>query len=164
MSSRDYRDRKREDSNDHKNRRERSRDKDQRQVKQTKSRSRSQERDRDRKDKKSRWSDGPTPNSRFSTGPTNQTPEIQMQNSMQMMNNANSYPSKPTAAYNQNAIGSAVNPNIIFTLADQSKVKKKVYIPKVPGVNFVGLLIGPRGTYQKRLEQQSGCKILIRGK
>jgi hypothetical protein len=59
---------------------------------------------------------------------------------------------------------SNLNPNIIYTLNDNSKIKKKVYIPKVPGVNFVGLLIGPKGTYQKRLETQSNCKILIRGK
>lgn len=32
------------------------------------------------------------------------------------------------------------------------------------GVNFVGLLIGPKGIYQKRLEEQTGCRILIRGK
>jgi len=57
-----------------------------------------------------------------------------------------------------------VNPNIIYTLSDNSKIKRKVFIPKENGVNFVGLLIGPKGTYQKRLEQQSGCKILIRGK
>ncbi len=59
---------------------------------------------------------------------------------------------------------SSVNPNILYTLNDNSKIKRKVYIPKVPGVNFVGLLIGPKGTYQKRLETQSNCKILIRGK
>ena len=39
-----------------------------------------------------------------------------------------------------------------------------MYIPKKPGINYVGLLIGPKGTYQKRLQQQSGCKILVRGK
>lgn len=59
---------------------------------------------------------------------------------------------------------SSINPNILYTLNDNSKIKRKVYIPKVPGVNFVGLLIGPKGTYQKRLETQSNCKILIRGK
>lgn len=26
------------------------------------------------------------------------------------------------------------------------------------------MLIGPKGLYQKRLEEESGCKILIRGK
>jgi len=47
---------------------------------------------------------------------------------------------------------------------DSMKIKKKIYIPKKPGINYVGLLIGPKGTYQKRLQQQSGCKILVRGK
>jgi len=57
------------------------------------------------------------------------------------------------------------NPNsVAYSLTDNSKIKRKIYIPKESGVNFVGLLIGPKGTYQKRLEQQSGCKILIRGK
>lgn len=54
--------------------------------------------------------------------------------------------------------------NIHSALSDSSKIKKKILIPKVQGVNFVGLLIGPKGTYQKRLELQTGCKILIRGK
>jgi hypothetical protein len=76
-------------------------------------------------------------------------------------NNPNNYPTKPTAAYGN---GSNVNPNILFTLNDNTKIKRKIYIPKVSGVNFVGLLIGPKGSYQKRLEQQSSCKILIRGK
>ena len=31
-------------------------------------------------------------------------------------------------------------------------------------MNFVGLLIGPKGIYQKRLEEQTGCKDIIRGK
>ena len=47
---------------------------------------------------------------------------------------------------------------------DAMKLKKKIYIPKKQGINYVGLLIGPKGTYQKRLQQQSGCKILVRGK
>ena len=47
---------------------------------------------------------------------------------------------------------------------DSMKIKKKIYIPKKTGINYVGLLIGPKGTYQKRLQQQSGCKILVRGK
>ena len=50
------------------------------------------------------------------------------------------------------------------SLGDSTKIKKKIYIPKTQGINYVGLLIGPKGTYQKRLEQQSQCKILVRGK
>ena len=92
--------------------------------------------------------------SRFSAAPNN--------NAEKNSNNSNqNYPSKPTATYGS---GSNVNPNILFTLNDNSKIKRKIFIPKVSGVNFVGLLIGPKGSYQKRLEQQSSCKILIRGK
>jgi len=95
--------------------------------------------------------------SRFSNVPSNyDNSEKSASNS-----NPNNYPTKPTAAYGS---GSNVNPNILFTLNDNTKIKRKIYIPRVAGVNFVGLLIGPKGSYQKRLEQQSSCKILIRGK
>ena len=47
---------------------------------------------------------------------------------------------------------------------DDNKIRRKIYIPVNTGVNYIGLLIGPRGLYQKRLEEESGCKILIRGK
>ena len=57
-----------------------------------------------------------------------------------------------------------LNPTILNALQDRSKIKKKLYIPKNPGVNYIGLLIGPQGHYQKRLEEESDCKILIRGK
>ena len=45
-------------------------------------------------------------------------------------------------------------------------VKKKVYVPTAehPEVNFLGLLLGPRGSTQKQLQELSGAKILIRGK
>lgn len=42
-------------------------------------------------------------------------------------------------------------------------IRKKLYLPQ-DGVNYIGLLIGPRGMFQKKLEGESGCKILIRGK
>lgn len=57
-----------------------------------------------------------------------------------------------------------LNPTILNALQDITKIKKKMYIPKNPGVNYIGLLIGPQGHYQKRLEEESECKILIRGK
>ena len=42
---------------------------------------------------------------------------------------------------------------------------KKVLIPDIgPGINYIGLIIGPRGQTQKELEQKSGCKICVRGK
>lgn len=39
-----------------------------------------------------------------------------------------------------------------------------MYLPRHHGVNFVGLLIGPKGIYQKKLEELTSCKILIRGR
>lgn len=46
------------------------------------------------------------------------------------------------------------------------KVKEKVLIPQedFPDINFVGLLIGPRGGTLKSMERDSGAKIVIRGK
>ena len=136
--------------------------------KRNRSRSRSRSRDRKRtrersndkngkiwnklEEKRNRWSDAP---SRFSNVPGNN--DYDKGYSSSLLN----YPTKPTASYGSS---SAVNPNILYTLNDNTKIKRKIFIPKVSGVNFVGLLIGPRGTYQKRLELQSGCKILIRGK
>jgi len=47
-----------------------------------------------------------------------------------------------------------------------AKICDKVFIPaeRNPAVNFIGLLIGPRGNTLKRLEKETGCKIIIRGK
>lgn len=46
------------------------------------------------------------------------------------------------------------------------KVKEKVLIPQedFQDINFVGLLIGPRGNTLKSMERESGAKIVIRGK
>ena len=43
---------------------------------------------------------------------------------------------------------------------------RKLIVPieKYPGYNFFGALIGPRGNAQKRMERESGCKIVVRGK
>jgi len=43
---------------------------------------------------------------------------------------------------------------------------KKIPIPieKFPEYNFIGLIIGPRGLTQKKMEKESGAKIAIRGK
>jgi hypothetical protein len=42
--------------------------------------------------------------------------------------------------------------------------RAKILFPPNSPSNLVGLLLGPKGIYQKRLEEESGCKILIRGK
>jgi len=37
-------------------------------------------------------------------------------------------------------------------------------VKEYPEYNFIGLVIGPRGNTQKRLEKETGCKISVRGK
>jgi splicing factor 1 len=46
------------------------------------------------------------------------------------------------------------------------RVSDKVMIPQEehPEINFVGLLIGPRGNTLKTMEKETGAKIIIRGK
>jgi splicing factor 1 len=50
--------------------------------------------------------------------------------------------------------------------AIKTKPTRRVYIPfrEFPTYNFFGLIIGPRGNTQKKMEQETGCKISIRGK
>lgn len=45
-------------------------------------------------------------------------------------------------------------------------LKKIIYVPvdDYPGYNFLGLIIGPRGSTQRRLEKETKCKIILRGK
>lgn len=47
-----------------------------------------------------------------------------------------------------------------------TKFQDKYYIPvdQYPEINFVGLLLGPRGNTLKKLQDQSGAKIAIRGR
>eukprot|EP00347_Sterkiella_histriomuscorum_P018338 403345886 len=61
-------------------------------------------------------------------------------------------------------IQSLFNQPYMLTNPDMFKFREKIYLPQLQGINYVGLIIGPKGTYQKRLEEQTGCKILIRGK
>ncbi len=55
-----------------------------------------------------------------------------------------------------------------FTVAGYKKEKPFLKIPvpvdEYPGYNFSGIIIGPRGNTQKRLEQETKCKISVRGK
>ncbi|TPX37449.1 hypothetical protein SmJEL517_g00588 [Synchytrium microbalum] len=47
-----------------------------------------------------------------------------------------------------------------------TKMTDKIYIPvkDFPEINFIGLLIGPRGNTLKKMESESAAKISIRGK
>jgi hypothetical protein len=55
-------------------------------------------------------------------------------------------------------------PGVTNVLMDETKIKRKIKIPTNTGFNFAGLIIGPKGANQKRLEEETGCKILVRGK
>ncbi|XP_028901733.1 protein held out wings isoform X2 [Zeugodacus cucurbitae] len=46
------------------------------------------------------------------------------------------------------------------------QLNEKVYVPvrEHPDFNFVGRILGPRGMTAKQLEQETGCKIMVRGK
>ena len=40
---------------------------------------------------------------------------------------------------------------------------KKIYLPRTQGYNLVGLILGPKGNFQKYLEKETDCKIYING-
>ena len=42
----------------------------------------------------------------------------------------------------------------------------KVYIPteKYPNINFIGLILGPQGMNQKRMQFETGCRLLVKGR
>jgi splicing factor 1 len=48
----------------------------------------------------------------------------------------------------------------------KQKPFRRLFIPyrQYPNYNFIGLIIGPRGNTQKKMERETGCKISIRGR
>lgn len=71
----------------------------------------------------------------------------------------------------QQVVERALSLNPLFRVpadytAAGSKRTAKLYIPyrEHPTYNFIGLILGPRGGTQKRLERQTGAKIVIRGR
>ncbi|CDW73457.1 kh domain containing protein [Stylonychia lemnae] len=61
-------------------------------------------------------------------------------------------------------IQSLFNQPYMLTNPEMFRFREKIILPQLQGINYVGLIIGPKGTYQKKLEELTGCKILIRGK
>jgi len=60
-----------------------------------------------------------------------------------------------------------IDPNMAHLVPKSNEwIKLKVPIPveKYPDYNFIGLIIGPRGNTQKRLQKETGAKIFVRGK
>ncbi|VDO69741.1 unnamed protein product [Heligmosomoides polygyrus] len=49
---------------------------------------------------------------------------------------------------------------------DVQVTTEKVFVPakEHPDYNFVGRILGPRGMTAKQLEQETGCKIMVRGR
>ncbi|KAL3699761.1 hypothetical protein R1sor_017783 [Riccia sorocarpa] len=67
------------------------------------------------------------------------------------------------------AIGDCMQLNPLFKPPSGYKPvykEAKLYIPvkDYPGYNFIGLILGPRGNTQKRMEAETGSRIAIRGK
>jgi len=58
-----------------------------------------------------------------------------------------------------------LNP-MIMTPAAPVKFEKKMFIPtkEYPSYNFMGSILGPRGNTQKKMERETGARIIIRGK
>lgn len=58
-----------------------------------------------------------------------------------------------------------LNP-ILKAIQPKAHCQVKIYFPikDYPGYNFLGLIIGPRGSTHRQLEQQTHCKIVIRGR
>eukprot|EP00750_Incisomonas_marina_P000602 INCI10434.4.p1 GENE.INCI10434.4~~INCI10434.4.p1 ORF type:complete len:603 (-),score=116.48 INCI10434.4:722-2530(-) len=48
--------------------------------------------------------------------------------------------------------------------APSQNLEAKIPVPDNPEINFVGLLLGPRGATQKDMESRSGARILLRGR
>lgn len=46
-----------------------------------------------------------------------------------------------------------MNQNILTILSDPTKIKRKLLVPKDQNFNYTGLIIGPKGSNQKRLEE-----------
>lgn len=51
-----------------------------------------------------------------------------------------------------------------LNLCDQLIVINKLFLFSFLQFNFVGRILGPRGMTAKQLEQETGCKIMVRGK
>eukprot|EP00798_Chlamydomonas_sp_ICE-L_P010194 gene10194-8106_t len=69
----------------------------------------------------------------------------------------------------QDIIAELIKSNPVFKPPSDYRPEKKtrripIPVHEFPLINFIGLVIGPRGNTQKRMEKESGAKIVIRGK
>lgn len=70
----------------------------------------------------------------------------------------------PIVRIDSNQVIPGVSSKYLSNSESGQTFKTKVFLPRFQGINYVGLIIGPKGIYQKKLEDKTGCKILIRGK
>lgn len=54
-------------------------------------------------------------------------------------------------------------PNINSLLQNSKLLKQRVKIPQTDSVNFIGMIIGPKGSCLKSMEERSGCRIFVKG-
>ena len=57
-----------------------------------------------------------------------------------------------------------INHGLFSMVNDQSKIKRRIELPRDSNFNYTGILIGPKGNNQKQLEERTGCKVMLRGK
>lgn len=55
-------------------------------------------------------------------------------------------------------------PGVHKSTRERGRIRRKIKIPTHNGFNYAGLIIGPKGSNQKRLEKETGCKVLVRGR
>ena len=58
------------------------------------------------------------------------------------------------------------SPLLHVALCRPRKKERKIFIPvrQYPQTNFIGLIIGPRGNTQQRMQRETNTKIAIRGR
>lgn len=107
-------------------------------------------------------------NSQFNPNNTNNTgtlPAANPPNSNPNSNlNINNNNNNNSSNNNNNNNSNNNNNNSNSSGASKKRVKIPVPADRFPDFNFVGRLLGPRGTTLKTLARDTGCKIMIRGK
>jgi splicing factor 1 len=48
-------------------------------------------------------------------------------------------------------------------MSDLQTITNKIFIPKDNNINYIGLIIGPRGITQKNIEKETQCFVKICG-
>lgn len=89
--------------------------------------------------------------SKFSDGPAISDSGI--------MNNASS--NNPLSSLDSKKMNFNINSN---NLNRNIKLSKKIYFPRKQGVNFTGLLIGPKRSFMNEMEKKTACRFEIYSK